>query len=44
MYTEFEKQQKDAIKQFEQLANHAKQAYEFWLGVVADTFKMYKTK
>jgi hypothetical protein len=44
IYTEFEKQQKEAIKQFEELANRTKQAYEFWIGVVADTFKMYKTK
>ena len=44
MYTEFEKQQKEAIKQFEELANRTKQAYEFWIGVVADTLKMYKTK
>jgi len=44
MYTEFEKQQKDAIKQFEQLADRTKQMYEFWFGVIADTFKMPKTK
>jgi hypothetical protein len=43
-YTEFEKQQKETIKQFEELANRTKQAYEFWIGVVADTLKMYKTK
>jgi predicted transcriptional regulator len=44
MYTEFEKQQKEVTKQFEELAKRAKQAYEFWIDVAADTLKMYKTK
>jgi hypothetical protein len=44
MYTEFEKQQKEVTKQFEEVAKRTKQAYEFWIDVIADTLKMYKTK
>ena len=44
MYTEFEKQYKEATKQFEELAERTKQAYEFWVSAVMDTWKdLYST-
>jgi DNA-binding ferritin-like protein len=45
MYTEFEKQYKEATKQFEELAERTKQAYEFWVSAVMDTWKdLYSKK
>jgi hypothetical protein len=36
---DFEKQYKDALEKFETVANQTKQAYEFWLSTVMDTWK-----
>jgi DNA-binding ferritin-like protein len=48
MYTEFEKQYKEATKQFEELAERAKQVNEFWINIVLsstkDFFKSVKAK
>jgi hypothetical protein len=46
--TDFEKQYKDATKQYEQLAERLKEVNEFWLTSVLSSakefFKLYKTK
>ena len=36
---DFEKQYKDALEKFETVTNQTKQAYEFWLSTVMDTWK-----
>jgi hypothetical protein len=45
---DFEKQYKDATKQFEELANRVKEVNEFWITSVLSTakefFKSVKTK
>ena len=46
--TEFEKQYKEATKQFEELADRIKEVNEFWTNIVLssakDFFKVPKTK
>ena len=45
MYTEFEKQYKEALEKFEIITNQSKQAYEFWYNCVMDTWKdLYSVK
>lgn len=42
---EFEKQYKDAVQKFETIAEHIKQANEFWFNAVLSSFKSFtKTK
>jgi hypothetical protein len=44
MYTDFEKQYKEAIEKFEVITSQTKQAYEFWYNCVMDTWKdLYST-
>jgi hypothetical protein len=46
MFTsEFEKQYKDAVAKFEVVAEHIKQANEFWFNAILSSFKSFsKTK
>ena len=45
IHSEFEKQYKEATKQFEELAERIKEANEFWFNSVISSFKqLTKTK
>ena len=45
MYTEFEKNYKDALEKFEVITKQTKDAYEFWYNCVMDTWKdLYSKK
>ena len=39
MYTEFEKNYKDALEKFEVITKQTKDAYEFWYNCVMDSWK-----
>ena len=45
IYSNFEKQYNEAVKQFEELSDRIKQVNEFWINSVFSSFKsFYKSK